>query len=150
MMFETLIEKWHEIEKKRWERTADLQRRILDLKQQAYELEQVLASKVLDLDAEQEALRIEFTPQILAYGKTWKGLGGKISFRKGAVRVSYDWRKADAIAAALEVVAPALAEQLRQARSESVGDVSWKIELDDNSGKSEEKKDEPGTGEIPF
>ncbi len=149
-MFDKLLEKWRELEKQRWERTADLQRQILDLKQQAYELEQLLANKVLDLDAEQESLRAEFAPQILAYGKTWKGPGGKISFRKGAVRISYDWRKVDAISVALEAVAPALAEQLRMVRAESIGDASWKIELDEETGEKPEAKDEPGTTEIPF
>jgi hypothetical protein len=69
-----------------------------------------------------DEIAAEIRPMAEAHGKTYKGETAEVKYRKGAVRVTYDWRRVDSVRDFLRDVLPETAASLSAARAETVGE----------------------------
>lgn len=72
-------------------------------------------------------LEAEIRPLITANAKTYKGDGAEARYRKGARRVTYDWRYVDTVRDVLHDILPETALCLDSARKETTGEPSVSI-----------------------
>ena len=120
-MFDDLILEMKIIRQSRTATLADLNRQILELSAKRDELGK-------PFDQQETDLLDEWRPRVLAYGKTYSGANGSVSYRKGRQTVTYDWRSVDVVKQSLEDIAPKLAHDLSMARKQSNGEPSFSVE----------------------
>lgn len=110
--FDGLLQSWRNTYDAMNNKTAELRRQIAKLQE---ELEEVEAPY-----KEQMALLVEdIKPRALNWGRTYKGDGVEVRYRKGYDRVSYDSGKVDSIMTTLRSIVPSVAESLEEARKMS-------------------------------
>lgn len=119
-----LLIEWREAQHSLAAASVEWRKNITRLQREAAELERPYRERMQEIEA-------ELLPSAVAAAKTVKHeeSGVKVAFRKGATRVTYDWRTVDSIAAFLRDVLPATSEALTDARSQSTGDPSVKFSV---------------------
>jgi hypothetical protein len=116
-----LLDRWTEIYDEMMEGSAHLRDLLDNVRQQLSALEEPYRVQL-------EAINAEIRPLAEALGKTYATDTAKVSFRKGATRITYDWRKVDSVRDFLRDVLPETASSLEMARKESVSAPSINIE----------------------
>lgn len=92
-MFDELIRLVHKVRAAKAERVRELERQINELTQQRGILAEPFEKQEADLIA-------EWRDRVIQYGKPFKCADGKIAYRKGATRRSWDLDGLDALCAA--------------------------------------------------
>ena len=99
---------------------APIKAKINDLLSDLSALQRPLEERLAIIEA-------EICPLAIARAGTIKTPGVNVSYRKGATRVTYDWRTVDSVKSILQDVLPKTALTLEGARSQSTGKPSVSI-----------------------
>ena len=123
MTVNELTEKWLKLRGKIAQAAAPFDAQLAEIQALRSEATADFAASLADV--EQELKRIGLaTKQTINHAS-----GVVIGYRKGATRISYDWRVVDTVAAALGDKKPKLAAQLLKARKKTVGNPSASVKM---------------------
>lgn len=129
---DTLIEKYAQSLEAEANACADLDQMIMENARELEDMKAERALKAAPFQKDRDIIQAEVKPLIIAEGKTYKGQYGKVSFRKGATRITYDAKTVDVVLAMLKDTMPNLWQQLAGARKETTGEPSFSIEVSDD------------------
>lgn len=117
---EELLKKWGEQSQLLAAATAGIDAEIATLQEERAEIAAPYQERISELEA-------EIRERTLLLGESVRGEGVYVTYRKGAHRVTYDWRTVDSVAGVLKDVMPDTAKTLMDARKETTGNPSVSI-----------------------
>jgi hypothetical protein len=110
--FDSLLQSWRHTYDAMNGKTAELRRQIARLQEELEEVEAPYKEQMA-------LLKEEIEPRALNWGRTYKGGGVEVRYRRGYERVSYDSGRVDSIMTTLRSIVPSVAESLEEARKTS-------------------------------
>ena len=116
-----LLKQWRQAIDDRDQASSDLRDQLLAVQLAIGAVEEPYNDRIATLETEIKAAA-------LALGKTYKLPDiAAVNYRKGAVRVTYNWRAVDSVTSVLRDILPETAASLAAARSETQGAPSVSI-----------------------